>query len=227
MLTELKYQINAERSWAYWGCVKVPIHILIFESNTQLSSCFLDLKNVVRLHWIFQLKECLYLKSEHHVSALIDSQVLTAVLSNAELQSEKLMICDDSSKLNINVSLLCLHRKHWLRAVNEFLDLFNKWWVVDLYLNDSVFHKLRGCSVWTDSFWQILTTTSKQSSERNIWISEIFVMIMSFKPYIFINSIITQLKQANDWLDCLKANTEMSLSYKRWWISPQKWLNLV
>ena len=147
MVTDLKSQMITVSSWAYWGCVKVSICILVFESDNQLSSCFLDLKNVIRLHWIFQLKKCFCLKSEHHVSALINCQNLNTVLSNTELQPEDLMICDDSSILNINVSLVCLHRKHWLRAVNEFLNPHDKWWVVDLYLNSSVFHKLRGCSV--------------------------------------------------------------------------------
>ena len=145
MLTNLKSQMIAARSWAYWGCVKVSICILVSENNNQLSSHFLDFKNVVRLCWIFQLEKCLRLKSEHHVSALINCQNLNTVLSNAELQPENLMTCDDPSILNINVSLVCLHRKHQLRAVNEFLNPYDKWWVVDLYLNSSVFHKLRGC----------------------------------------------------------------------------------
>ena len=156
-LTNLKSQMIAARSWVYWGCVKESICILVSENNNQLSSCSLNLKNVVRLCWIFQLEKCLHLESEHHVSALINRQNLNTVLSNAELQPEDLMTCVDSSILNINVSLVCLHRKHWLRAVNEFLNPCNKWWVVDLYLNNSVFHKLRGCAVWTDGSWQILT----------------------------------------------------------------------
>ena len=133
--TDLESQINAERSQTYQGRTKVPIHILLFESDNQMGSHPLDPKNVTRLLRIFQLEECFHLESEHHVSVLINIQVLNTVLSDARLQSEDLMICENPSKLNINISLFCLHEKHWLKAANEFLDPHDKWWVIDLYLD--------------------------------------------------------------------------------------------
>jgi hypothetical protein len=128
----------------------------------------------------FSLK-CFHLESEHHVSALINCQNLNTVLSNAELQPENLMTCDDSSILNINVSLVCLHRKHQLRAVNEFLNslisdelLISTWTVL--------FSQIERLLWWTDSSWQILMLSWKQSSERNIWILEIFWWWYLLKP---------------------------------------------
>ncbi len=132
---ELEYRTIAERSRAYRGRAKVPIHILLSESDSQLGSRPLDPKNVARLLRIFQLEGCCRLEPEHHVPALINGQVLAAVLNDARLQPGNLMTCDDPPKLNINVPLICLHGKHRLKAANEFLDPHDKWWIVDLYLD--------------------------------------------------------------------------------------------
>ena len=67
----------------------------------------------------------------------ISSEVLNVALKQISHNAEKLFaVMKKSLHLNLSSFLICLHRRHCLKAVKQHLDLKDKWWIIDLYLND-------------------------------------------------------------------------------------------
>lgn len=135
--SELKQQISSERSKAYLRRAKILIHKLVFKINKFCETRSLDEKNVFRLHNIFELKDCSRLNSDNYVSTLINRKMLTDALKKDESLNVSLSDCEELSLLKVKESLICLHERHRLAATTRyFFQSKQKWWIVNLYLNN-------------------------------------------------------------------------------------------
>lgn len=135
--SELKQQIFSERSKVYLRRAKILIHKLVFKINKFCETHLLNEKNVSRLHNIFELKDCSWLNSDNYVSTLINRKMLTDALRKNESLNVSLSDCEELSLLKVKESLICLHEHHCLAAMTRyFFQSKQKWWIVNLYLND-------------------------------------------------------------------------------------------
>lgn len=135
--SELKQQISSERSRAYLRRTKIFIHKLVFKVDKFCETRSLDEKNVSRLHNIFELKDCFQLNSDNYVLTLINRKMLTDALKKDESLNVSLSDCEELSLLKVKELLICLHEHHRLAATTRyFFQSKQKWWIVNLYLND-------------------------------------------------------------------------------------------
>lgn len=110
---------------------------LEFKNDWGRKTRSLNSKNIVRLVKIFKLEECFHWESKHYVSALISSEALNVTLRQTNCDHDELFVVTVKSlQLNLSSSLICLHMRHHLKAVKQHLNSTDKWWVVDLYLNN-------------------------------------------------------------------------------------------
>ena len=123
-----------EKSKAYCGTVKIPLYLLKHEGPEQ-NPRQLNAKNVNRLLRIFELEGCLRLETENHIPALVSQEMLIYLLSTVQGEEAKL------KKWNEHLlffqpfeALTILHGRHRLEAARKFLRYHDKWWVVDLFL---------------------------------------------------------------------------------------------
>ena len=143
MSSELNLQLSTERNHTYKEQAKVQIHWLVFEDDWEWGTQLLDPKNVARLVKIFNLEECFHWESEHYVLALINPKALYKALTAANHTAGDLFtVTEKSVSLELSDSLICLHKRHHLEAAKQYLETKDKWWIVDLYLNDMFSHDL-------------------------------------------------------------------------------------
>lgn len=125
-----------EKTKAYCGSIKVPLHLLKHEGAERNPRQF-DFKNVQRLITVFKLEGCLRLDPDNHVPVLISRETLNLLLSSlrgteARLTNwdEQLLFFEPTSPLTI------LHGRHRLEAARKFLRHNDKWWAVDLLVEE-------------------------------------------------------------------------------------------
>ena len=133
---DLEQQAANERNRAYLGRAKILIHKLVFEADKSCEARSLDLKNVSRLHRIFELEGCSRLDPDNHVPTLINRKVLADALEKGGRLGVSLGGCGEPNLLEVEEPLMCLHGRHRLAAATRyFCHPEQKWWVVDLYLD--------------------------------------------------------------------------------------------
>lgn len=133
---ELDLHLCTERNRVYKGRAKVEIRWLSFTDDWERGTRPLDPKNVARLAKIFDLEGCFRREPEHYVPALINLQALEEALTLANHNAGELFaVTEEPVSLPLSNSLICLHGRHRLEAAKQYLEVGDKWWVVDLYLD--------------------------------------------------------------------------------------------
>lgn len=134
LLTDTERQLTAERQFKYQGTAKVDLDQI---SLQPLMSRDIDQKNVERLREIFAKGGCQRLDIRNHVTAIVSRQDLRSACSAAGLTAEELKTCQQQyPRLSFQGrQVQCLHGQHRLRAAEETLAPFDRWWTVDLYLD--------------------------------------------------------------------------------------------
>ncbi|TKA80621.1 hypothetical protein B0A49_04907 [Cryomyces minteri] len=123
----------------YRGRAKVKLLHLAFEGEHVPGSRWVDEKNVQRLVQVFETEGCYRLEPEHFVPALVRQADLDHALAASGLTQAELLDCGTippTLSLPSQCSLLCLHGRHRVEAAHRHLGAFEKWWVVDLYIDD-------------------------------------------------------------------------------------------
>ncbi|KAL6714243.1 hypothetical protein ACLMJK_007666 [Lecanora helva] len=118
------------------GTAKIALDSLRFPEDPEEGFC--DPKNIKRLIQIFKLEGCLRLSPEHHIPALIDNDTLIQSLEQFEIPAENLFSAPTPPELSLppGTTLTCLHGRHRIAAAHKFLLAGDRWWTVDLYIDE-------------------------------------------------------------------------------------------
>ncbi|QKX64376.1 uncharacterized protein TRUGW13939_11550, partial [Talaromyces rugulosus] len=132
MFTSAEVILAKERHLKYQGTAKIKISQI---------SLPLEYKpdNVDRLCGIFEKENCDRIALRNHVVATISKENLMRALSDQQTNLSSLMGQQSDRHVHLDFpvgQIVCLHGQHRLRAGNEFLAPYERWWTVDLYLND-------------------------------------------------------------------------------------------
>ncbi|KAJ5155476.1 hypothetical protein N7492_008279 [Penicillium capsulatum] len=135
MLTDAEHRLTTERQLKYQGTAKVNLDQI---SLQPLSSREIDHKNVERLHEIFAKDGCNRLDLRNHVTAVVSKQHLQRTCHATGLTLEELKSRQQQCpRLGFRGrEVKCLHGQHRLKAAEDFLSPSDRWWTVDLYLDD-------------------------------------------------------------------------------------------
>ncbi|KAF2158404.1 hypothetical protein M409DRAFT_33033, partial [Zasmidium cellare ATCC 36951] len=120
----------------YCGRAKVRICSLRYEHEHLPGSRTLDVKNVERLHRIFQAQGCQRLDPDKHIAVMISDELLTAAIARSNITRADLFdIRNIPPHLNLrdDETLITLHGKHRVEAGRRFLDPADSWWIAELY----------------------------------------------------------------------------------------------
>ncbi|KAB8212841.1 hypothetical protein BDV33DRAFT_231343 [Aspergillus novoparasiticus] len=98
----------------------------------------IDHKNVERLRDIFAKDGCQRLDIRNHVTDIVSRQHLERACRAAGLTPEELKTCQSQYPrlLFRRHQVQCLHGQHRLKAAEETLPPSDRWWTVDIYLDD-------------------------------------------------------------------------------------------
>lgn len=91
------------------------------------------MKNVKKLLNIFQLKNCLRMKFENYISTFV-FQSFFSVISKVIDEFQDWIV--KSSMFDSSKFLHCFHELHRLKIAKQHLFLFEKWWIVNLYVKE-------------------------------------------------------------------------------------------
>ncbi|KAL2848991.1 hypothetical protein BJX68DRAFT_276174 [Aspergillus pseudodeflectus] len=135
LLTETERRLTTERLLKYQGTAKIDLDQIYLQP---LTSREIDQKNVDRLRDIFAKDGCQRLDIRNHVTAIVSRRHLGRACQAAGLTAEELKTCQQQY---VHLSfrghqVQCLHGQHRLKAAEETLPPFDRWWTVDLYLDD-------------------------------------------------------------------------------------------
>ncbi|KAL5333673.1 hypothetical protein BJX70DRAFT_48849 [Aspergillus crustosus] len=135
LLTDTERQLTAERLLKYQGTAKINLDQI---SLQPLMSRELDQKNVERLRDIFAKDGCQRLDIRNHVTAIVSRRHLGRACHAVGLTAEELKTYQPQyPHLSFRGhQVQCLHGQHRLKAAEETLPPSDRWWTVDLYLDD-------------------------------------------------------------------------------------------
>ncbi|CEJ55661.1 hypothetical protein PMG11_01909 [Penicillium brasilianum] len=135
ILTDAEYRLTTERQLKYQGTAKVNLDQI---SLQPLSSREIDHQNVERLREIFAKDGCNRLDLRNHVTAVVSRQHLQRACHATGLALEELKSRQQQyPRLRFHGRRVkCLHGQHRLKAAEDFLSPSDRWWTVDLYLDD-------------------------------------------------------------------------------------------
>ncbi|KAE8155499.1 hypothetical protein BDV40DRAFT_294282 [Aspergillus tamarii] len=128
-------RLTVERLLKYQGTAKIDLNQI---SLQPLLSREIDQKNVERLRDIFAKDGCQRLDIRNHVTAVVSRQHLERACRAAGLTPEELKTCQPQYPrlLFRRHQVQCLHGQHRLKAAEETLPPSDRWWTVDIYLDD-------------------------------------------------------------------------------------------
>ncbi|KAL4958852.1 DUF3723 domain-containing protein [Aspergillus stella-maris] len=135
LLTDAERQLTTERQSKYHGTAKIGLDQI---SLQPLMGREIDQKNVERLQEIFAKDGCQRLDIRNHVTAVISRRHLRRACRATGLTLEELKSRQQQyPHLNFGgCQVKCLHGQHRLKAAEETLPPTDRWWTVDLYLDD-------------------------------------------------------------------------------------------
>ncbi|KAL4801661.1 hypothetical protein BDV18DRAFT_164709 [Aspergillus unguis] len=136
LFTDEEVRLATERRLKYQGTAKVSLNQIQFEPSLPRD---LDAKNLTRLREVFRKNRCRRLEVDNHVPAIVSRQHLTEALQRANVSQQSLMTTDPHRypRLAFDVGQLHgLHGRHRVQAGSEVLPPTDRWWTVDLYMDD-------------------------------------------------------------------------------------------
>ncbi|KAE8130756.1 hypothetical protein BDV38DRAFT_276525 [Aspergillus pseudotamarii] len=135
LLTDTERRLTVERLLKFQGTAKIDLNQI---SLQPLMSREIDQKNVERLRDIFAKDGCQRLDIRNHVTAVVFRQHLERACHAAGLTPEELKTCQPQYPrlLFRRHQVQCLHGQHRLKAAEETLPPSDRWWTVDIYLDD-------------------------------------------------------------------------------------------
>ncbi|KAL4755928.1 DUF3723 domain-containing protein [Aspergillus foveolatus] len=136
LFTEREVRLATERRLKYLGTAKVSINQIQFEPPLPRD---LDSKNVARLREIFRKNQCRRLDVDNHVPATVSQQDLAVALQNANVSQQSLLTNNPPHFPELRFAagqLRALHGRHRVQAGAEVLPPADRWWTIDLYLDD-------------------------------------------------------------------------------------------
>ncbi|EED23183.1 conserved hypothetical protein [Talaromyces stipitatus ATCC 10500] len=136
LFTDTELQVGTERSRKYLGTAKIDLDHISFHPD---SSPTIDPKNIDRLREIFRSEGCRRYEIQNHITGVVSRESLQAALRAAHKAQDELITTTPQSIPHLQFSagqVLCLHGQHRVRAGAEVLLGEDRWWTVDLYLND-------------------------------------------------------------------------------------------
>ncbi|CEO59622.1 hypothetical protein PMG11_04291 [Penicillium brasilianum] len=134
--TDQEVRLATERRLKYIGTAKVNISQIQF--NPPLPQD-LDLKNLERLRGIFLKNRCRRLDVDNHVPAILSPRDLTEALRKANVPQQSLLTNNAHQiphLVFVAGQLQGLHGRHRVQAGAEVLPPADRWWTVDLYLDE-------------------------------------------------------------------------------------------
>ncbi|KAI1829420.1 hypothetical protein DTO006G1_9636 [Penicillium roqueforti] len=134
--TDKEVRLATERRLKYIGTAKVNISQIQFDPPLPRD---LDLKNLERLCGIFRKNRCRRLDVDNHVPTIVSQHDLTNALRKANVPQQSLLtnVAHQIPQLAFVVGQLRgLHGRHRVQAGAEVLPPADRWWIVDLYLDD-------------------------------------------------------------------------------------------
>ncbi|KAI9855635.1 MAG: hypothetical protein M1813_009681 [Trichoglossum hirsutum] len=135
--TDVIEKLAGDRAASFRGTAIVRFEFLQFgaEGSRELNS-----KNVETLKKIFENGGCSPLEPRHHIPAIINQNNLNSAIKSSGISSSELLDNPRAKppelKFPLNYRLQCLHGQHRIEAGREALPLEEKWWAVDIYLDD-------------------------------------------------------------------------------------------
>ncbi|CEL09501.1 hypothetical protein ASPCAL12636 [Aspergillus calidoustus] len=135
LMTDSERQLTVERQLKYQGTAKIDLdHI----SPQSLVGREMDWNNVERLRQIFAKDGCQRLDIRNHVTATVSRQQLRRACHAAGVTLEALKSHQQQyPHLDFRAGQVqCLHGQHRLKAAEDTLAPSDRWWTVDLYLDD-------------------------------------------------------------------------------------------
>ncbi|RHZ60740.1 DUF3723 domain-containing protein [Aspergillus thermomutatus] len=136
LFTEEEIRLAAERRRKYMGTAKVIISQIQFDPPLPRD---LDPKNLDRLREIFRKNRCRRLDVDNHVPAIVSQEDLAVALRKADVPQRALLTNDPHQLPQLRFAagqLRALHGRHRVQAGAEVLPPADRWWTVDLYLDD-------------------------------------------------------------------------------------------
>ncbi|KAF7164507.1 hypothetical protein CNMCM6106_001025 [Aspergillus hiratsukae] len=136
LFTEEEIRLAAERRRKYIGTAKVSISQIQFDPPLPRD---LDPKNLDRLREIFRKNRCRRLDVDNHVPAIVSQEDLAGALRKADVPQRALLTNDPHQLPQLRFAagqLRVLHGRHRVQAGAEVLPPADRWWTVDLYLDD-------------------------------------------------------------------------------------------
>ncbi|EED20933.1 conserved hypothetical protein [Talaromyces stipitatus ATCC 10500] len=134
--TDTELRLGIERSDRYKGTAKIDFSDIRFNSNLSRP---LEQQNIVRLREIFLQEGCRRFEIQNHVTAVVSQRHLRMALEAAGATDTDLFTSDPNQMPHLQFSesqVNCLHGQHRIQAAAEILPPDDRWWTVDLYLED-------------------------------------------------------------------------------------------
>ncbi|CRG91095.1 Titin [Talaromyces islandicus] len=135
-ITDNELRLDTERNEKYQGTAKIDLDRISFHPNLSRP---IEQKNIDRLCEIFRQEGCHRLKVQNHITAVVSRESLQAALRAARKTPEDLLATDPEkfSRLRFSTGqVLCLHGQHRIQAGAEVLPEGDRWWTVDIYLDE-------------------------------------------------------------------------------------------
>ncbi|KAJ0418856.1 hypothetical protein BJY00DRAFT_324647 [Aspergillus carlsbadensis] len=136
LFTKEELRLATERRLKYLGTAKVPINQIQFDPPLPRD---LDSKNLNRLQEIFRKNHCRRLDVNNHVPAIVSQHDFILALQNANVPRRSMLTNNPQHFPVLGFmagQLRALHGRHRVQAGAKVLPPTDRWWTVDLYLDD-------------------------------------------------------------------------------------------
>lgn len=133
ILSALEQKISKDKLSKYKGTARISLEHLHFPHPCRQ----VDYRIIYQLKRDFEGEGCIKDDPNNRVPAVIDDEILNAGLEKLQISIDTFTATSKNKppllQLGRDVRLECLHGKHRILAAKDFLDVPDRWWMVDLY----------------------------------------------------------------------------------------------